>query len=166
MGVVNSGYLTINWTESVIKFRANYFCTRLREWTPNSHFEMNTKNTDEWWRCGECIFFTKPKKANFIQFMLIPLLPWNTHINVIITCTINNLKNIKNQIFKRLSFFNLILFSFSPFLLRQGGRESSPAHWYKNRSVVKASMKARQMITWILGKEDSKFKNCENLQVL
>ncbi|XP_058466320.1 GTP-binding protein RAD isoform X2 [Malaya genurostris] len=48
----------------------------------------------------------------------------------------------------------------------QGSRESSPAHWYKNRSVVRASMKARQMITWIFGKEDSKFKNCENLQVL
>lgn len=48
----------------------------------------------------------------------------------------------------------------------QTGRESSPGHWYKNRNVVKASMKARQMITWILGKEDSKFKNCENLQVL
>lgn len=50
--------------------------------------------------------------------------------------------------------------------LLQGGRENSPAHWYKSRSVVRASMKARQMITWILGKEDSKFKNCENLQVL
>ncbi|XP_058838228.1 GTP-binding protein RAD isoform X2 [Topomyia yanbarensis] len=48
----------------------------------------------------------------------------------------------------------------------QGCRESSSAHWYKNRSVVRASMKARQMITWIFGKEDSKFKNCENLQVL
>ncbi|XP_053687373.1 GTP-binding protein RAD [Sabethes cyaneus] len=48
----------------------------------------------------------------------------------------------------------------------QGSRESSPTHWYKNRSVMRASMKARQMITWIFGKEDSKFKNCENLQVL
>uniref|UniRef100_A0A182QIS0 GTP-binding protein RAD n=1 Tax=Anopheles farauti TaxID=69004 RepID=A0A182QIS0_9DIPT len=48
----------------------------------------------------------------------------------------------------------------------QGTREPSSAHWYKNRSVVRASMKARQMITWIFGKEDSKFKNCENLQVL
>lgn len=51
-------------------------------------------------------------------------------------------------------------------LLLQGSRENSPAHWYKSRGVVRASMKARQMITWILGKEDSKFKNCENLQVL
>ncbi|XP_031768593.2 GTP-binding protein REM 1 [Galleria mellonella] len=47
-----------------------------------------------------------------------------------------------------------------------GGRESSPAHWYKSRGVVRASMKARQMLTWIFGKEDSKFKNCENLHVL
>ncbi|XP_017470614.1 PREDICTED: GTP-binding protein RAD-like [Rhagoletis zephyria] len=52
--------------------------------------------------------------------------------------------------------------------LLQGNRDgaSSPAHWYKSRSVVLASMKARQMLTWILGKEDSKFKHCENLQVL
>jgi len=49
----------------------------------------------------------------------------------------------------------------------QGHREgNSPAHWYKSRSVMLASMKARQMLTWILGKEDSKFKHCENLQVL
>lgn len=48
----------------------------------------------------------------------------------------------------------------------EGGRESSPAHWYKSRGVVRASMKARQMFTWIFGKEDSKFKNCENLHVL
>lgn len=49
----------------------------------------------------------------------------------------------------------------------QGPRDgSSPAHWYKSRSVMLASMKARQMLTWILGKEDSKFKHCENLQVL
>ncbi|XP_013136425.1 PREDICTED: LOW QUALITY PROTEIN: uncharacterized protein LOC106101663 [Papilio polytes] len=48
----------------------------------------------------------------------------------------------------------------------EGGRESSPAHWYKSRGVVRASMKARQMLTWIFGKEDSKFKNCENLHVL
>ncbi|XP_075167264.1 rad, Gem/Kir family member 3 isoform X1 [Haematobia irritans] len=49
-----------------------------------------------------------------------------------------------------------------------GNRDTSPspAHWYKSRSVMMASMKARQMLTWILGKEDSKFKNCENLQVL
>ncbi|XP_033322963.2 rad, Gem/Kir family member 3 [Megalopta genalis] len=39
-------------------------------------------------------------------------------------------------------------------------------HWYKSRGVVRASMKARQMLTWLFGKEDSKFKNCENLHVL
>ncbi|XP_017837306.1 GTP-binding protein RAD isoform X2 [Drosophila busckii] len=51
--------------------------------------------------------------------------------------------------------------------LLHGPRDgSSPAHWYKSRSVMLASMKARQMLTWILGKEDSKFKHCENLQVL
>ncbi|XP_018324105.1 uncharacterized protein LOC108736243 [Agrilus planipennis] len=38
--------------------------------------------------------------------------------------------------------------------------------WYKSRGVVRASMKARQMFTWIFGKEDSKFKNCENLHIL
>ncbi|KAL9917975.1 rad, Gem/Kir family member 3 isoform 2-T2 [Glossina fuscipes fuscipes] len=52
--------------------------------------------------------------------------------------------------------------------LLQGNNESSssPAHWYKSRSVMMASMKARQMLTWILGKEDSKFKHCEDLQAL
>ncbi|CAL7936149.1 unnamed protein product [Xylocopa violacea] len=46
-----------------------------------------------------------------------------------------------------------------------GGSEGS-GHWYKSRGVVRASMKARQMLTWLFGKEDSKFKNCENLHVL
>ncbi|KAG5673827.1 hypothetical protein PVAND_003841 [Polypedilum vanderplanki] len=49
--------------------------------------------------------------------------------------------------------------------LYQGPKESSRS-WYKNRNVVRASMKARQMITWIFGKEDTKFKNCENLTTL
>jgi small GTP-binding protein len=44
--------------------------------------------------------------------------------------------------------------------------KESSAHWYKSRGVVRASMKARQMFTWLFGKEDSKFKNCENLHVL
>ncbi|XP_065211874.1 GTP-binding protein GEM [Planococcus citri] len=43
---------------------------------------------------------------------------------------------------------------------------SSNHRWYKNRAVVRASMKARQMFTWIFGREDSKFKNCENLHIL
>lgn len=44
--------------------------------------------------------------------------------------------------------------------------ESSAPQWYKSRGMVRASMKARQMFTWLFGKEDSKFKNCENLHVL
>lgn len=47
-----------------------------------------------------------------------------------------------------------------------GGGGESGSHWYKSRGVVRASMKARQMFTWLFGKEDSKFKNCENLHVL
>ncbi|KAK6645510.1 hypothetical protein RUM43_001787 [Polyplax serrata] len=43
---------------------------------------------------------------------------------------------------------------------------STHPHWYKSRGVVRASLKARQMFTWLFGKEDSKFKNCENLHVL
>ncbi|ODM90944.1 GTP-binding protein REM 1 [Orchesella cincta] len=41
-----------------------------------------------------------------------------------------------------------------------------PDTWSKHRGVWKASVKARQMLTWLLGKEDSKFKNCENLHIL
>ncbi|XP_015127953.1 transcription factor Maf isoform X3 [Diachasma alloeum] len=44
--------------------------------------------------------------------------------------------------------------------------ESTNTHWYKSRGVIRASMKARQMLTWLFGKENSKFKNCENLHVL
>ncbi|KAL9917976.1 rad, Gem/Kir family member 3 isoform 3-T4 [Glossina fuscipes fuscipes] len=51
-------------------------------------------------------------------------------------------------------------------LMGNNESSSSPAHWYKSRSVMMASMKARQMLTWILGKEDSKFKHCEDLQAL
>ncbi|XP_054285799.1 GTP-binding protein GEM-like isoform X2 [Macrosteles quadrilineatus] len=49
---------------------------------------------------------------------------------------------------------------------RANADKESGSHWYKSRGVVRASMKARQMFTWIFGKEDSKFKNCENLHVL
>ncbi|GLV34430.1 Rad Gem/Kir family member 3 [Carabus blaptoides fortunei] len=45
-------------------------------------------------------------------------------------------------------------------------KEHSQPQWYKSRGVVRASMKARQMFTWLFGKEDSKFKNCENLHIL
>ncbi|XP_015609064.1 GTP-binding protein RAD [Cephus cinctus] len=47
-----------------------------------------------------------------------------------------------------------------------GGGSEGSGHWYKSRGVVRASMKARQMLTWLFGKEDSKFKNCENLHEL
>ncbi|XP_011313696.1 GTP-binding protein RAD isoform X2 [Fopius arisanus] len=47
-----------------------------------------------------------------------------------------------------------------------GTSESGNTHWYKSRGVIRASMKARQMLTWLFGKENSKFKNCENLHVL
>ncbi|XP_011143476.1 GTP-binding protein RAD [Harpegnathos saltator] len=47
-----------------------------------------------------------------------------------------------------------------------GSGSEGSGHWYKSRGVVRASMKARQMLTWLFGKEDSKFKNCENLHVL
>ncbi|XP_011504834.1 PREDICTED: GTP-binding protein REM 1 [Ceratosolen solmsi marchali] len=47
-----------------------------------------------------------------------------------------------------------------------GGSAMDSDHWYKSRGVVRASMKARQMLTWLFGKEDRKFKNCENLHVL
>ncbi|XP_032665858.1 uncharacterized protein LOC116841696 isoform X2 [Odontomachus brunneus] len=46
-----------------------------------------------------------------------------------------------------------------------GSGSEGSAHWYKSRGVVRASMKARQMLTWLFGKEDSKFKNCENLHI-
>lgn len=46
------------------------------------------------------------------------------------------------------------------------GTVAQQHHWYKSRGVVRASMKARQMFTWLFGKEDSKFKNCENLHIL
>ncbi|XP_024085639.1 GTP-binding protein GEM [Cimex lectularius] len=45
------------------------------------------------------------------------------------------------------------------------GKETT-RHWYNNHGMLRASLKARQMITWIFGKEDSKFKNCENLHVI
>ncbi|XP_031348879.1 GTP-binding protein GEM-like [Photinus pyralis] len=45
-------------------------------------------------------------------------------------------------------------------------RDHHQQQWYKSRGVVRASMKARQMFTWLFGKEDSKFKNCENLHIL
>ncbi|XP_022920638.1 uncharacterized protein [Onthophagus taurus] len=45
-------------------------------------------------------------------------------------------------------------------------KDHTQQQWYKTRGMLRASMKARQMITWLFGKEDSKFKNCENLHIL
>ncbi|KAG8039991.1 hypothetical protein G9C98_001509 [Cotesia typhae] len=39
-------------------------------------------------------------------------------------------------------------------------------HWYKSKSMMRASVKAHRVLTWLFKKEDNKFKNCENLHVL
>ncbi|XP_044590053.1 GTP-binding protein RAD [Cotesia glomerata] len=39
-------------------------------------------------------------------------------------------------------------------------------HWYKSKSMMRASIKAHRVLTWLFKKEDNKFKNCENLHVL
>lgn len=38
--------------------------------------------------------------------------------------------------------------------------------WIRNKGLVRASMKAKQMFTWLFGKDDDQFANCENFQVL
>ncbi|XP_025404793.1 GTP-binding protein REM 1 [Sipha flava] len=50
--------------------------------------------------------------------------------------------------------------------LKRANNDEGHDHWYKNRNFIKASLKARQMITWVFGKEDTKMKNCENLHIL
>ncbi len=44
-----------------------------------------------------------------------------------------------------------------------GGQQGS---WIRNKGLVRASMKAKQMFTWLFGKDDDQFANCENFQVL
>ncbi|CAB3373561.1 Hypothetical predicted protein [Cloeon dipterum] len=45
--------------------------------------------------------------------------------------------------------------------------EGSPPPWFhRSRGMTRATMRARQMFSWMFGKEDSKFKNCENFQTL
>lgn len=54
-------------------------------------------------------------------------------------------------------------------LENQSGNAASESsgHWYnKSGVVVRASMKAKQMLNSLFRREDSKFKNCENLHVL
>ena len=43
---------------------------------------------------------------------------------------------------------------------------SSNSSWIRNKGLVRASMKAKQMFTWLFGKDDDQFANCENFQVL
>lgn len=50
--------------------------------------------------------------------------------------------------------------------LKRADIDEGHDHWYKNRNFVKAGLKARQMFTWVFGKDDTKLKNCENLHVL
>jgi len=52
-------------------------------------------------------------------------------------------------------------------LKQAANHEGSPPAWFhRNRGMARASMRARQMFSWMFGKEDSKFKNCENLHTL
>ena len=46
-----------------------------------------------------------------------------------------------------------------------GGQNSSNS-WLRNKGLVRASMKAKQMFAWLLGKDDDQYNNCENFQVL
>ncbi|XP_008554911.2 GTP-binding protein REM 1 [Microplitis demolitor] len=39
-------------------------------------------------------------------------------------------------------------------------------HWYKSKSMMRATVKAHRVLTWLFKKDDNKFKNCENLHVL
>ncbi|CAG7835631.1 unnamed protein product, partial [Allacma fusca] len=48
----------------------------------------------------------------------------------------------------------------------KGTQTGNQESWCKHRGILRASVKARQMLTWLLGKEDAKFKNCENLHIL
>ncbi len=44
---------------------------------------------------------------------------------------------------------------------------SSSGSWVRNKGLVRASMKAKQMFSWLFGaKDDDQFANCENFQVL
>ena len=38
--------------------------------------------------------------------------------------------------------------------------------WIRNKGLVRASMKAKQMFTWLFGKDDDQYNNCENFQIL
>ncbi|KAI9557961.1 hypothetical protein GHT06_014713 [Daphnia sinensis] len=44
--------------------------------------------------------------------------------------------------------------------------QGSSNSWIRNKGLVRASMKAKQMFTWLFGKDDDQLANCENFQVL
>lgn len=47
-----------------------------------------------------------------------------------------------------------------------GQQQGAGGSWIRNKGLVQASMKAKQMFTWLFGKDDDQFANCENFQVL
>lgn len=48
-----------------------------------------------------------------------------------------------------------------------GGQPGSSSTWVRNKGLAKASMKAKQMFSWLFGaKDDDQFTNCENFQIL
>lgn len=46
------------------------------------------------------------------------------------------------------------------------GSPASSSSWIRNKGLVRASMKAKAMFTWLFGKDDDQYANCENFQVL
>lgn len=48
-----------------------------------------------------------------------------------------------------------------------GNPAESSGTWARNKGLVRASMKAKQMFSWLFGaKDDDQFASCENFQVL
>jgi len=52
----------------------------------------------------------------------------------------------------------------APFVEPSTGQTSHS--WIRNKGLVRASMKAKQMFTWLFGKDDDQYNNCENFQIL
>ena len=46
------------------------------------------------------------------------------------------------------------------------GSPAPTSSWIRNKGLVRASMKAKAMFTWLFGKDDDQYANCENFQVL
>ncbi|XP_046459918.1 uncharacterized protein LOC124206250 [Daphnia pulex] len=53
-----------------------------------------------------------------------------------------------------------------PSTLDGANGQGSSSSWIRNKGLVRASMKAKQMFTWLFGKDDDQLANCENFQVL